>query len=76
MALVFHRYWMGLAAILGYVNSRILLSAVYYLLLTPIGGVLRLARYDPLRRRGPRQSSYWIPRARKRQTRESFERAF
>ena len=31
----FHRVWMGIAGVLGYVNSRILLTILYYLLLTP-----------------------------------------
>ena len=75
-AIRFHRYWMGLATALGYVNSRILLSAIYYLLMTPIGGVLRLVGYDPLTRRGAKLPSYWMARAQKRQTRERFERAF
>jgi hypothetical protein len=72
----FHHYWMALAAVLGYVNSRILLSAIYYLLITPIGTALRLTGYDPLRRRGSRRVSYWVQRERTRQTPESFERAF
>ncbi len=29
-ARAFHRFWMGIAAVLGYVNSRILLSLLYY----------------------------------------------
>jgi hypothetical protein len=74
--LAFHRYWMGLASGLGYVNSRILLSTVYYLLLTPLGLALRVAGHDPLTRRGASQTSYWVPRTKKRQTREEFERAF
>lgn len=46
------------------------LAAVYFLILTPLGLLLRLFGYDPLRRRGPRSSSserggaarsYWTP---------------
>ena len=75
-ALWFHRRWMQLAAVLGYVNTRILLGVMYYGVFTPLGFARRLLGRDPLRRRGPRADSYWIPRARTRQEREQFERLF
>jgi len=67
---------MKLAAGLGYVNSRIILSIMYYGVLTPIGFVMRLTGWDPLSRRRARQDSYWLPRPRARQEREQFERLF
>jgi saxitoxin biosynthesis operon SxtJ-like protein len=75
-ARAFHRFWMGLAAILGYVNSRILLSLLYYGLFTPVGLVRRLIGRDPMKRRGSAQSSYWITRPYTRQTKNQFERLF
>ena len=72
----FHRAWMKLAGWLGYVNSRLLLSIMYYGVLTPVGFLLRLAGRDPLRRRRKGLESYWIPRPRARQDREQFERLF
>ena len=75
-AVSFHRRWMQLAGVLGYVNTRILLGVMYYGVFTPLGFVRRLLGRDPLRRRGPRADSYWIPRARTRQDREQFERLF
>ncbi|MBI3666534.1 MAG: hypothetical protein HY236_09990 [Acidobacteria bacterium] len=71
----FHRAWMKLAGWLGYVNSRVLLSIMYYGVLTPVGFLLRLAGRDPLRRRKG-AASCWIPRPRTRQDREQFERLF
>jgi len=72
----FHKGWMRLAVVLGYVNSRVLLSLTYYGLMTPYGVVSRLVGRDPLRRRGPAAESYWTERARTRQAREQFERLF
>ena len=72
----FHVLWMTLAAALGYVNSRVLLSLLFYLLFAPYGFVSRLVGRDPLRRRGEASQSYWTPRERTRQTREGFERLF
>jgi hypothetical protein len=75
-ALRFHRAWMKLAAALGYINSRIILSVMYYGVLTPLGFILRTAGRDPLHRRAAAQPSYWIPRPRTRQDRDQFERLF
>jgi hypothetical protein len=71
----FHVFWMRVASALGYINSRVLLCALYYAMFVPYGFVSRLFR-DPLRRRGERQQSYWIDRKTTRQTREGFERLF
>jgi hypothetical protein len=75
-ARAFHKGWMRFASALGYVNSRILLSLMFYGVLTPYGFVSRLAGRDPLRRRGKKIESYWIPRKTTRQAREQFERLF
>ena len=72
----FHKAWMRFAAALGHVNSRVLLTTMYYLVVTPYGVVTRLAGRDPLRRRGAKAESYWVERKATRQTREQFERLF
>ena len=75
-AIVFHRNWMRLAEALGYVNSRIILGFTFFFLITPYGLVMRLFGRNPLRRRGPKQDSYWIPRAKPHQEPRQFERLF
>jgi uncharacterized membrane protein HdeD (DUF308 family) len=75
-ARAFHRGWMRLAVALGHVNSRVLLTLMYYLVFTPYGLVSRLVGRDPLRRRGAGGESYWVERKRTRQGREQFERLF
>ena len=72
----FHHYWMKFAGVLGYVNARILLSLMFYLVITPYGLISRLVRRNPLRRRGPAQESYWIPRKTLKQEQQQFERLF
>jgi len=50
--------WWRLSRVLGYYNSRILLSLFFFLVLTPVGLFWRLVGRDPLgRRRG--QPSGW-----------------
>jgi hypothetical protein len=75
-ARAFHVAWMRFAIALGHVNSRVLLTLVYYLIVTPYGVVSRLARRDPLRRRAPGGESHWVERKTTRQAREGFERLF
>jgi hypothetical protein len=43
--------WMRLAHVLGYVNSRIILTVLFALVLTPMGLLWRLVGKDPLARR-------------------------
>ena len=74
-AVWFHTWWMALAGALGYINSRIILSMLFFLIVTPIGVVVRLCGHDPLERRTGSEGSYWRPRARTRQSREGYERA-
>lgn len=50
--------WMRLAFILGWVNTRIILIIMFYLIFTPIGLFMRLFRIDPLERK-KKKSTYW-----------------
>ena len=48
---------------IGLVVSGVLLAAVYFLVLTPIGLIMRLFGHDPLARRfEPGGATYWKPR--------------
>jgi hypothetical protein len=70
------RVWMRAAAGLGYVNTRVILSALFYLVFTPVGLVLRLFR-DPLHRSFDDQSgSQWVKRTPAPVERASYERQF
>jgi len=58
-----NRLWMKLGVLLGKVVSPIALGILFYVVLTPIGAVMRLAGKDPLRLKiDPAADSYWIPR--------------
>lgn len=58
------RAWLALAEVLGAVNSRLLLGAIFYLFLTPIALLARLTRGDflHLKQRSGADRSYWQPR--------------
>ena len=52
--------WMHLFFPLGWTISNLVLVVLYFLVVTPIGLILRLFRYDPLaRRRDPEATTYW-----------------
>jgi hypothetical protein len=45
---------------IGFVVSHVVLALVYYLVITPIGLMMRLFRYDPMKRGFDRSAaSYW-----------------
>lgn len=56
------RAWMAMAAVLGAINTRILLSLIYVVVVTPIAWLRRLGG-DPLDRSlGTGKPSHWVPR--------------
>jgi len=75
-ARAFHFGWMKFAAVLGYINSRVLLFLLFYFLITPYGRIAKLFGRDTLNRRARPRESYWISRENSRQTKEQFERSF
>jgi hypothetical protein len=58
-----HRLWMALAEGLAWINTRILLSIVFFGVVTPMGVVMRALGRDPMRRGfDPRAATYRVPR--------------
>jgi len=72
----FHVVWMTIAFALGYVNSRILLTLIFFLMFVPYRLLSRLFGRDPLSRRGAKRESYWLAKKNTRQRKEQFERLF
>lgn len=54
-----NRAWMGLAEILSYFSTRIILALVFFFIITPMGLIKRAMGWDPLRRRSRTATSYW-----------------
>jgi hypothetical protein len=75
-AAVFHRVWMQLARVLGYMNTRVLLSIIFFAMILPVGLLARATGRDRFMRRCNDRPTYWIPRRMTRQTRQGFERGF
>ena len=54
-----HKAWMSLAVCMGWVMSRVLLTAIFYLVLTPLGLLLKLSGKDLMHKRRDTGGSYW-----------------
>jgi len=70
----FYRLWMKFGHVMGLINSRILLGLFFYLLITPVGLLMRLFGWDPMRCKAGRADSYRVVSQAKDQ--RHFERPF
>jgi len=53
--------WMKLGHVLGWVNSRIILGIMFYVIIIPVGFVMRLTGRDPMARKlDPTAGSYRV----------------
>ncbi len=72
-----YRAWMKLAFFLAWVNTRLLLGLFFYLVLTPIGVILRLTGKDLLGRKLDREAvTYWKKREGAPVPPQQYERLF
>jgi hypothetical protein len=55
-----HRAWMAVGHVLGIVNSKIVLGALFFLVIVPLGALLRLAGRSPIARNDKGAASYRV----------------
>jgi hypothetical protein len=68
---------MRFAYLLAWINTRLILCAIFYLVFTPIGLVMRLLKIDPLDRKiDKNKNSYWIKKEKKDFCPLDYERQF
>ncbi|MFA5356539.1 MAG: SxtJ family membrane protein [Candidatus Omnitrophota bacterium] len=69
--------WMGFASILSWVNTRVILFLIFYLVFAPVGIIMRIIGNDLLNRRIDRKAvSYWQDADKTIFNQESYERQF
>jgi len=71
-----NKAWMGLAEVLSWISTRIILAFVYFVVITPIGIVKRLSGWDPLNRRAASSESYWRPYSERQSNPRHYEKMF
>ena len=68
--------WMTFAAILGWIMTRVILSIVFYLVMTPIGMITRMLGEDFLALKKNNSDSYWNHRNSNYETNQDYEKQF
>ncbi len=73
-----HRAWMSLAIVLGWLMSRVVLTILFFVVITPIALLARLSGRDflGLRFKANPRDSYWVPRGRAERQKRDYERQF
>lgn len=57
------RIWLKIGHVLSWINTRILLGLVFFIILLPIGLIMRLFGHDPLRLKSKKGvKTYWLER--------------
>jgi hypothetical protein len=71
-----HRLWMAFARGMGRVNTAVFLSIIFFLVLTPLGFLMRILGRDELRRRRAAPGTMWVPYPVRVADPRHFERMF
>ena len=72
-----HWAWMKLASVLAYVNTRIILGLVFFVIFAPVGVLLRIFGQDPLDRGIDKNAnSYWKDVGRRELSAEQYQNPF
>ena len=71
------KVWMTLAIILGWVMTRVILSILFYVVVTPIGLISRLFGKEFLDLKFDKDAqSYWVPKQSPRTDKSDYEKQF
>jgi hypothetical protein len=68
------KQWNRVGHLLGWMNSRVLLTAMFVLIVSPVGALGRLFGSDPLGRRAV--GSLWLPFSKRARDPKHYERMF
>lgn len=72
-----HKVWMAIAIIIGYVMTRVILCALFYLVITPMAFFSRLFGKDALELKFDRKTvTYWKPKVREPFDKSKYENQF
>jgi large-conductance mechanosensitive channel len=72
-----YKVWMAFSLMLGFVMNHLILALMYYIVITPIGILMRVLRKDPLQTRLDRNTkSYWLQRTNEDFSKEKYEKMF
>lgn len=76
LLLPFNKGWMSIGYILGIVISPIILSIMYFILITPFGLIRQIFGKDELVLKNKKLNSYWQDREKNDKIQQSFKNQF
>lgn len=72
-----HKAWMALAVVLGWIMTRVILSILFFLIVTPVGLLAKLFGKKFLETKFEKNiSSYWITKNKVKFEKSNYERQF
>ena len=72
-----YKVWMAFGIVVGWIMTRVILTALFYLVFTPIGLTARLFGKNFLSRRFDKDcQSYWLPKGKRTFEKERYENQF
>ena len=73
-----HKIWMSLAIVMGWFMTRLILSVLFFVILTPVSLLARLfgKRFMDTEFKGGAQKSFWIVRAGEKKEQTRYEKQF
>ncbi|MFC1804521.1 SxtJ family membrane protein [Candidatus Omnitrophota bacterium] len=72
-----YKFWMQIASRIGWLNTRLILFMIYYLMFTPVGLMMRIFGMDFLDTKIDRsKASYWRKSEEKEFRKQNYERQF
>jgi hypothetical protein len=67
---------MGLAHVLAFITTPVILAILFFLIVSPLGFIRRLGGADPLNRRSASEGSYWRPYRTRQSDPRHFEKMY
>ena len=71
-----YKFWMFFAVIIGWIMTRLILSFLFFSIITLIGTLTRLLGKDFLNLKSKNQDSYWNIRDREHELNQDYEKQF
>lgn len=74
---IVYSLWMKFALAIAWVNTRLILAILFFLIFTPIGMIMRIFKLDPLERKFNKDKpSYWHIKEEKEVNRSNYEKLY
>jgi hypothetical protein len=71
------KVWMTFAVVMGWIMTRVILTVAFYMVITPVGMILRILGKDFLNRSFEKDAStYWVAKSDEVSSKNTYEKQF